>query len=312
MQALGEKRFDDAQQLLGQLRERDPLSAETRGLELELRFRSEQWSEAEALAQQLSRAFPSSARILYWCARVAYQQRDYGRAIDLFEQSTHIAPRHGSQRWLGKALTQAGQLDRAEAILQPLSESHPEAVTDLAWVHERKGQLREAVRLYRLRLEQVQDDAWVRQQLERLMAEEMSPTELVEEVELLAELEERPAEQLLPRYVECLLLIGRGDEARRYVRQELTDVTPRIRQALAWKVYQQQAYDLAFELFVPLLPQGLHNSRFMSALRKATDMTAREAELIEALEPLCEGHRPLHGTVRKLRKKLEERSESQP
>lgn len=100
----------DAEALLERLRAEDPLSVETRGLELEWLLRRGRLEEAGPLAAQLVELFPASAQVRFLAGWLAYRQRRYDRAIAEFEESDRLQPHGHTRRMRGKALTQAGRL----------------------------------------------------------------------------------------------------------------------------------------------------------------------------------------------------------
>src|SRR5207249_7887387 len=112
--ALSDGRLQDAEEILNRLKQEDPLSQETRGFELELCLNSNRLAEANALARQLCRLFPQSARILFLAGKVAYRLKDYKEAESHFRESHRVYPHWRNQYWLGKTLTQSGHLAEAE------------------------------------------------------------------------------------------------------------------------------------------------------------------------------------------------------
>ncbi len=64
-QAMLRRRMREAEEILARLKKEDPLSAETRGAELELYVETGKIAEAAELSEQLCRTFPDSARILF-------------------------------------------------------------------------------------------------------------------------------------------------------------------------------------------------------------------------------------------------------
>ena len=110
-QALRNEQLEEAQQLLSQLQEEDPLSVETRGRELELTLKRGAVEEAATLARQLLTLFPDSGRIHFLAGKIAYRQKRYPVAISHFRESERIYPHWHSRMWLGKALTQTGALE---------------------------------------------------------------------------------------------------------------------------------------------------------------------------------------------------------
>ena len=131
--ALSGGSLKDAEDILIRLKSEDPLSQETRGLELELLLDSNRLIEASALAGQLSRLFPQSGRIAFLAGKVAYRLRNYKESELHFRESNRIYPHWRNQHWLGKTLTQLGRFDQAEALLLEVCGRTDAALLDLAW-----------------------------------------------------------------------------------------------------------------------------------------------------------------------------------
>src|SRR5512139_2968893 len=91
-QALSTGNLSEAENILARLKKEDPLSAASRGLELEYYLNSSRLAEADALAQQLSRLFPDSARIIFLAGRVDYRQKRYESAEAHFRESLRLYP----------------------------------------------------------------------------------------------------------------------------------------------------------------------------------------------------------------------------
>src|SRR5204863_3636988 len=106
----------------------DPLSRETRGLELELYLNSNRLQEAGALAGQLRRLFPDSGRILFLAGRVAYRLKHYHEAESCLRESQRVFPHWRALHWLGKTLSQTGRHKEAEALLLSACERTPYAL----------------------------------------------------------------------------------------------------------------------------------------------------------------------------------------
>ncbi len=140
-QALIAGSLDEAESILTHLKKEDPLSAATRGLELEFYLNSGRLAEAEALGAQLCRLFPDSARIALLAGRVEYRQKRYETAEAHFRESFRLFPHWRTRHWLGKTLTQIGRFDEAESLLRKTLEFNRRALLDLAWLHERRNDL---------------------------------------------------------------------------------------------------------------------------------------------------------------------------
>jgi len=298
-EALGRGDIEQAELVLERLRDAEPLSARTRGMELQFLVRCDRLGEAWQLAQQLVPQFPDSAGILFWAGRAAYRRRDYRNAQRLFRESRRIADRWTTRRWLGKALTQLGGYEEAERLLAPLVAEHPTCGTDLAWLHERMGELDRALEVVEQYLQHMPDNEFARQQRTRLMARTADADEVVGEVDTLRDLGEAVPTEMLPSYVETLL--ARGEAAR--VRELLAETGPLdlgLTTRLAWVTYKASELDLAFDLFVQAMPRNLRDNKFHNSLGRAARLCDRQQELLAAYERHAEQEPRLYGRIRKL------------
>jgi tetratricopeptide (TPR) repeat protein len=299
--ALRQGSLDEAEQLLRQLKSEDPLSIETRGLELELLVLRNAKEEARALGATLVDAFPASARVLFWAGRAAFARRDYKEAISHFEESRRLAPRQESTRWLAKALTNAGQFEEAEPLLLELATLNTRALPDLAWLYERREEVDRAIATLERYLERRPDDTFAKKQLTKLIARKTAPSELIDEVDTLTELGETIPEHLLTEYVRKLFESGRSSEARRLIRQRAPALTPRATLDLAWIAHKRDAFDISYELFTACLDQNLSNVMFLKALERAARESNRVDDLIEVYQQRCEVEPKLYGHMTKLK-----------
>ncbi len=165
----------EAARVLERLEQEAPLALETRALGLEFLLQSRRHTEAAALAQQLTGQFPASSRIQYLAGIAAYRRRDYKGAVERFGESQRLHPHWKHRRWLGKSLTQLGQLDAAEAELLPLSDQHPACLVDLAWNCERRGDIARALELLEQHHARFPDERFTLARIRRLKARELSP-----------------------------------------------------------------------------------------------------------------------------------------
>lgn len=299
--ALRKLDFDEAERLLAQLREEDPLSVQTRGLELEYLVYRKQFEQAQRLAPQLIHLFPGSARIHYLAGRLAYAQRKYADAETHFRESDRLFPHWFTQLFLGKTLTQKGDFPEAERILSGLVDRHSAVRRDLSWLYERLGDHSRAVHELQQLLVAYPDDKFAQTQLRRLRAQGLEPSEIIEEVQALEQLGETIEDDLLPQYVDSLLRTGQGAEARTVVHSQVLQASRQIALKTAWICYRLQAFDIAYSLFTAVLPQQLKNFKMLSAL----EASARRCGRVEDLRALYGQHAPqeptLFGRLRSLR-----------
>lgn len=300
-------RLGEADSALARLEEREPLAVETRGLRLEWLLRSERLEEAERLAEQLVALFPASPRVQLLAGRASYRRRDYPRAAERFRESDALHPSPFARMLFGRALTQLGRFDEAEAVLTALAAELPRARLDLAWLHERCGAHARALSEVERFLEQHPDDAQAASQRRRLLASLAAPDELRAEVEELAELGEAPAPELVPEYVRALLVSGEVDRARAFLAERADELPSRTVTKCAWEIYRLQAHDLALELFLRVLAENARNAKFLAALEAAARRSGRLADLAAAYRERAALHPPLHGRALRIEKALESR-----
>jgi tetratricopeptide (TPR) repeat protein len=303
-QALSRGDLHQAEILLGRLKEEDPLSVQTRSLELALLVRAGRWVEAGALAGQLRTLFPSSARIHYLAGRVNYHGKDYVRALEHFEESERLRPDWQARHWLGKTATQLGRFEQAEAVLLELVGDHPQVVADLAWLYERRCDWTRALQYVDQYLKAHPDDAFIQAQQARLRAAALAPDELVEEVDTLQALDEPVPAELLPNYVRGLLETGQGAAARAFVEAHHAQWDARTAASIAWACRKLQAYDLAVTLFLQGLPEHVQKEdyKYLSALEADARRCHREDEVIAAYGPLTQQHDGFYGRIKALEK----------
>lgn len=301
--ALRSGRLSETEGLLEQLKDEDPLSVETRGLELETLIASRRWSDATKLASQLSELYPASARIRYLSARVHYHNKDYLRALEQFAESERIHPHWLSRRWLGKTHTQLGHYQEAEASLIDVCTEHPQVRLDLAWLYERRDDPQRALHYLEEYLTFRPDDEFAKAQRLRLRANVLAADELVAEVELLRDLEETIPAELLPTYVKRLLETGQGAAARQFVEHQSPQWDERTSASVAWECHRLQAYDLALRLFLRGLPAFHRDYKYLSALESAALHCQCAAEVMSAYETLAVDNKRLYGRIKALKKR---------
>jgi tetratricopeptide (TPR) repeat protein len=299
-QALHSGAYDEAEGILARLKDEDPLSIETRGLELEYLLRRGRLEEAEALAGQLLELHPGSARLHYLAGQLAYRCKDYARAQRHFRESLHLHPHWRTRRLLAKTLTQAGGLDEAEAVLLSLLPQRPECLLDLAWLYERRGDEGRALKTLEDHLERRPQDAFARSQRLRLRARLMEPGELLDEVDTLLELGEEVPAEVLPVWLEALLRTGQGGRAREFLRQRRSALDARAAASMGWACYRLQAYDLAFELFLASFPGNRGGAKFLCAMESAAARSGNVATLIDFYKAHAEHDKKLYGRIKTL------------
>ena len=301
--ALRVRHYTPAEALLEQLKNEDPLSLETRGLELEYLLAVNRRSEASSLALQLLELFPDSARIHYLAARVFYQAKDYRRAQIHFREAERLYPHWITRRWLGKTLTQQGQFEEAEAMLIDLPAAHPQVNLDLAWLYERRDDPQRALQYLNDYLVWRPEDNFAKAQRLRLQATRLTPEELVEEVNTLRALDEPVPAELLATYVQRLLETGQSAAVRQFIDQQRPHWDTQVAASIAWVCHHLQAYDLALRLFLQALPTHTHEYKYLSALEFAAGQCRRIDDVIEAYEALVTQEKRLYGRIKTLERR---------
>jgi tetratricopeptide (TPR) repeat protein len=303
--ALKQGQLEEAEEILTRLKQEDPLSRETRGFELEYYLEADRLIDAEALASQLHRMFPDSARILFLCGKLAYRLKHYVQAEAYFREShrLHISPL--TQLWLGKTFTQTGQWDQAEATLLAVRNHYTAAHLDLGWLYERKGDWKVALAEYEAYLQLYPHDEFALQQQMRLKAKMLEPQELVEEFQHLAELGEAAPDTVFPEYVRTLFETGETRRARDEVQQRMDLLEPRLGMQLAWVCYQAHAYDLSCTLFLKFVERNLSNFKYLTALEAAGSKCHRLEEIVQCYRNLAGQNPKLHGRIKALRRRIQ-------
>jgi len=299
-QALRDGRLDDARAILARLQKEDSLSCEARGLELEFYLRTNRTAEAAALAAQLCELFPGSGRVFYLAGQAAYRQRRYAEAEARFRESLRIYPGPQARHWLGKTLTQLGRFEEAEAQLMAVKEQIPQALLDLAWLHERRGDLSAALAATESFLALHPDHEFAAQQRVRLKAMLLDPEALIAEVESLQGMGESVPEHLFPGYVRRLFETGLGPRAREEIGARMRALEPRTAVQVAWICYRAQAYDLACALFLERLEANAGDVKYLRALEAAARRSGRLEELKDTYRRLAPHARNLYGRLRAL------------
>jgi tetratricopeptide (TPR) repeat protein len=299
-QALHQNSCEEAGEILLRLKKEDPLSRETRGLELELLLKTLRLDEAQALAEQLVQLFPDSGRIQLLAGQVAYRRKRYLDALDCFRESQRIYPHWQTQQWLGKTLTQLGHFEEAEGLLLAAREHSPQVLLDLGWLHERRSDWTAAAETYETFLKEHPGHPFATGQLTRVRAKLLEPEALIEEAQTLAEFGEAMPDALFEEYIDKLFATGQGPAAREALLARLPSADARLGVRLAWICYRAHAYDLACQLFIRHLETNLSSFKYLAALESAAAKCHRLSEILEAYRRLAPRERKLYGRVRNL------------
>jgi len=302
-QILREGRLDEAQATLDKLKQEDPLAVQTRGGELELLLRKHELDEAALLAQQLVASFPTSARILFLAGQVAYRRRSYKAACEHFQESQALNSHWQTRHWLGKSLTQLGKLDEAEPLLVEVAGAHPHALGDLAWLHERMGNLDDARSCWERFCAAYPENEFGRRQLARLRACGLESEQLQAEMETLIELGEEIPAHLAPEYLASLLSTGQGKKARGVMARIADSLDDRVTTRVAWICYKSQAFDLAYELFSRAFAFNLASAKFFNALETAAVRSGNVEELLDIYRSHAADDPRFYGRIRRLGKR---------
>ncbi len=302
--ALSRRAIPEAAEILAQLKTQDPLSQETRTLELEYHFRAGHKAESGALRETLLNHYPASPRVQYLAGRIEYGEKHYKVALEHFEESYRLSPHAAVQRYRGKTLTQLGRFNEAEAILEPMAGANPECLADLSWLHERRGDLDRALAAAESLAAHQGRSEFARSLVQRLRAKLLNPAELLEEVENLTALGEKVPEEIIIRRSAALLRQGQGKEAREFMALHRGRLGGRAVVSLGWECYKLQAFDLSFELFLAALPDHPSDAKLLSALEKSAEMCNRLNDVFTAYKHLAPHHRPLFGRMKRLSTRL--------
>lgn len=298
--ALRKGDLEEAEALMERLREEDPMSLSTRGLELELTLKKGSLGPARSLCETLLSSHPDSSRIQFLAGDLNYKEKRYAIAVKHYRESFQLFNHWRSKYWLGKALTQAGQLDEAQSILEELVTKYTYIQTDLAWLYERKGDLEKALETYENVAERDPENKWVLQQMERIKGLLLDPEELVEELETLEDLGEEIPEHLLSDFVANLFKTGQAQKARDLVSEKLNGMNHRMALKVGWSCYHAQAYDLAFDLWIIALPHNLKAFKFINSIQAAARKAGRVDTLKELFEQYGSKEPSLYGRLRRL------------
>ncbi len=302
--ALTRGELSEAENILSRLKKEDPLSKETRGLELEFYLNSNRMSEAQSLADQLCVLFPDSSRILFLAGKLAYRQKRYESAVMRLRESNRVYPSRQTEYWLGKTLTQLGDFDEAESLLIPASEQMDHALLDLAWLYDRKNDLQAALSAYQQYLKHHPENHFAVEQSVRIKAKMLDPETLIEEMDALTGMGEETSDALFPEFVQRLFETGQTPRAREEVTGRLEKTDARMSVRLAWICYKAQAYDLACSLFLKHVDVNLTNFKLLNALETAATKASRIPQVLSAYRNLASQAPQLHGRSRTLARKL--------
>ena len=299
-QALSIGRVNEAETILARLKKEDPLSAATRGFELELLLNSGRIAEADALARQLCRLFPDSARIIFLAGRVNYRQKRYEPAEGHFRESLRLYPHWRTRHWLGKTLTQAGKFEEAESLLQMVVDHNRYALLDLGWLHERRNDLDAALKAYDEFLAENPGHTYASEQQTRIRARMLDPEDLISEVGALVDMDEEIPQALFPEFVRTLFETGQSPRAREEIQAKAGRLEAKVAVQVAWVCYRAQAYDVACDLFLQHLGVNKSNIKYLVALESAADKCKRLPDVIAAYKTYLPEARQFYGRWRSL------------
>jgi len=286
--------------VLTRLKDEDPLSVETRGFELEFHLESGRLEDAARLADQLCRSFPSSSRLQFLAGKTAYRRRKYAAALPHFQESHRMVAHWRSLQWTGKTLTQLGRFEKALDCLERARTKNPFIDGDLAWLHERMGNLEKAIKALQRLLELVPNDQNVSERLIKLKGKMLEPKALIEEIQELEKLGEMIPNHLFSLYIENLIRCGEIEHARTAVDSCREHVDGRTALDLAWVCYRMQQFDLAFDLFLSQLETNTTNFKMLNSLENAARKTDRLEKLEMAYTDMGRDYKNLLGRAKKL------------
>jgi tetratricopeptide (TPR) repeat protein len=303
-EALKKGLLREAEDILSRLKKEDPLNPITRGLELEYYIFANRLTEAIALSEQLCRLFPGSARIIFLAGKLEYRLKHYNKAEAHFRESLLLYPHWQNRLWLGKTLTQTGNLKEAESLLLSVLDDNRRALLDLAWLHERRNDLDAALKAYEDHLKENPDDSYAAEQQIRIKARKLSPEDLISEVSALTAMDEAIPASLIPEYIQKLFDTGQSPKAREEVSERMKSLDARTGVQIAWICYHARAYDLAFMLFLSNLNANKSNFKYLNALESAAGKCNRLPELMEAYRTLIPDEKHFYGRWNSLSRRL--------
>ncbi len=298
--ALGQRDWPLAQSALLQLQQVEPLSIQTRGFELELLIKQKHWQQARPLLEQLLVLFPQSPRIHFLAGHFHYHLQNYAKAIIEFRESHQYHPHWKTQRWIGKSLTQIGELDEAESVLLSVKNYSVLVLLDLAWLHERRQKPKIAMPFVADYLRIYPDDSYAQAQHLRLSSHVAEPQILIDDVEALLALDEAVPDEVLPQYIAGLLEGGKSGKVRQFIQQHQSKFSQSLRTELGWICHKNQAYDLVMILFLSVLEQHLYDFKLLNTLESAAKHCQQIDLVVEQYESFAPQHKPLYGRIKKL------------
>lgn len=304
--ALKKGQLNDAEHLLTQLQQFDPISKGTRCFELELALRQRDLSRSQRLAAELVVHFPDSSRVLFLAGQARFLHKDYATALPLFRESFRLSQKPQVQWWLGRTLLRFGDLTNARPALENVKETVFGALLDIAWLEELEGNLNGAAKSYERFLKLFPENAFAKSGLARVKALGMDPTSLREEIESLEQWGETPPKHLVPVFLKRLLETGEIAKARKYISGHKTD--PTQTNEIAWIFYKAHAFDIAFDLFRQDLASNLTRFTVLNAFETAAEKCSRIPEAIDCYERLAAHHKNLYGRIVRLKKRLERKA----
>jgi tetratricopeptide (TPR) repeat protein len=299
-QALNEGSLSEAENILARLKKEDPLSQTTRGFELEFYLKSNRFADADALARQLCRLFPDSARIIFLAGKLAYRQKRYEEAETHFRESQRLYPHWQTQHWLGKTLTQSGKFQEAESLLLSVLEHHRHSLLDIAWLHERRNDLVAALKAYDDFLVVNPGNSYASEQRMRIRAKMLDPDDLINEVGAYTDLDEEIPAALLPEFIQKLFETGQSPRAREEIMARMNRMDSKVAVQVGWICYRAQAYDIACTLFLDHLGTNKSNYKYLAALESAADKCHRLSEVLEAYRTFLPEARHFYGRWKSL------------
>ncbi len=301
---LRSKDLKRAKEGLEELKRHDLLGIETRGLELEYLIETGHFQDASTLATQLVNLFPASSRIQFLAGRLAYRQKNYDRALPLFEESYRLHPSWQSERFIGQTQTQVGNFDAAEPLLLRLIDEHPVCLKDLAWLYERRNEFARAQSVINRYLRHFPGDAFAKQQLQRLQAHALPVADILDEVETLSSFDEDIPGALLNEYVATRLTRGEGDAVRKWLLPRIEKLNARDARSLGWVCHKLNAYDLSFELLLKNFIEQSGNFKYLGALESSAEKSGQIERLIELYEQHVDEDRRFYGRIKRLSRRL--------
>ena len=146
------------------------------------------------------------------------------------------------------------------------------------------------------------EDAFAKQQQQRLQAHVLSPEQIRDEVETLSDFNEAIPIGLLCEYIRSQLGQGKGKIVRQWLSPRIDNIECKDALQLGWVCYKLKAYDLAYTLLVRDFEKQYDNFKYQTALELSAQKSGQLDELINLYEQYIETDKRFYGRSKRLQK----------